>query len=41
MSSRSAYRCAYMRAWAQVKYSYDVSVDSAEKSAPLGYLASC
>ncbi|MEU5519533.1 HNH endonuclease family protein [Streptomyces sp. NPDC047860] len=41
MPSRSAYRCTYVRAWVQVKYYYDLSVDSAEKSALQGYLASC
>ncbi|MFG2677688.1 HNH endonuclease family protein [Streptomyces sp. NPDC048392] len=41
MPSRSAYRCTYARAWVQVKYYYDLSVDSAEKSALQGYLANC
>ncbi|MFJ5555872.1 HNH endonuclease family protein [Streptomyces sp. NPDC093250] len=41
MPSRSAYRCTYVRAWVQVKYYYDLSVDSAEKSALQGYLAGC
>lgn len=39
--SRSAYVCTYVRAWVQVKYYYNLSVDSAEKSALQGYLASC
>jgi hypothetical protein len=39
--SRSAYLCTYVRAWVQVKYYYDLSVDSAEKSALTGYLANC
>jgi hypothetical protein len=39
--SRSAYVCTYVRAWVQVKYYYDLSVDSAEKSALQGYLANC
>ncbi|WP_073951907.1 HNH endonuclease family protein [Streptomyces kebangsaanensis] len=39
--SQSSYRCTYARAWVQVKYYYDLSVDSAEKSALQGYLASC
>ena len=39
--SRSAYVCTYVRAWVQVKYYYDLSVDSAEKSALSGYLANC
>jgi hypothetical protein len=39
--SRSAYVCTYVRAWVQVKYYYDLSVDSAEKSALTGYLANC
>ncbi|MER6623733.1 HNH endonuclease family protein [Streptomyces sp. NPDC000931] len=41
MPSRSAYRCTYVRAWVQVKYHYDLSVDSAEKSALQNHLASC
>ena len=28
-----SYRCTYVRAWVQVKYYYDLTVDSAEKSA--------
>ncbi|MET9169894.1 HNH endonuclease family protein [Streptomyces misionensis] len=39
--SRSAYVCTYVRAWVQVKYYYDLSVDSAEKTALQNYLASC
>ncbi|MGZ0205671.1 HNH endonuclease family protein [Streptomyces sp. RM1] len=39
--SRSPYVCTYVRAWVQVKYYYDLSVDSAEKSALQNYLASC
>ncbi|MGN9759761.1 HNH endonuclease family protein [Streptomyces sp. SD31] len=41
MPSVSSYRCTYVRAWVQVKYYYDLSVDSAEKSALTNYLASC
>ncbi|MET8220017.1 HNH endonuclease family protein [Streptomyces hirsutus] len=41
MPSRTAYHCTYVRAWVQVKYYYGLSVDSAEKSALQGYLASC
>ncbi|MFB8758481.1 HNH endonuclease family protein [Streptomyces nigra] len=41
MPSRTAYRCTYVRAWVQVKYYYDLSVDSAEKSALQNHLASC
>ncbi|MEU6098105.1 HNH endonuclease family protein [Streptomyces sp. NPDC047079] len=41
MPSRTAYRCTYVRAWVQVKYYYNLSVDSAEKSALQSYLASC
>ncbi|AZS87565.1 HNH endonuclease family protein [Streptomyces griseoviridis] len=37
----TSYRCTYVRAWVQVKYYYDLSVDSAEKSALTSYLASC
>ncbi|MCH0565273.1 HNH endonuclease family protein [Streptomyces sp. MUM 2J] len=41
MPSRTAYRCTYVRAWVQVKYYYDLSVDSAEKTALQNYLANC
>ncbi|WP_328871050.1 HNH endonuclease family protein [Streptomyces sp. NBC_00287] len=41
MPSRTAYRCTYVRAWVQVKYYYDLSVDSAEKSALTSYLNAC
>ncbi|MFF3738726.1 HNH endonuclease family protein [Streptomyces sp. NPDC002566] len=41
MPSVSSYRCTYVRAWVQVKYYYGLSVDSAEKSALTGHLASC
>ncbi|GAA0666855.1 HNH endonuclease family protein [Streptomyces thermocarboxydovorans] len=41
MPPRSAYHCIYLRAWVQVKYYYDLSVDSAEKSALQSRLASC
>jgi hypothetical protein len=41
MPSRTDYRCIYVRAWVQVKYYYDLSVDSAEKSALTAYLANC
>ncbi|MFE7973028.1 HNH endonuclease family protein [Streptomyces shenzhenensis] len=39
--SRTAYRCTYVRAWVQVKYYYNLSVDSAEKSALTSYLSGC
>ncbi|MFJ9866065.1 HNH endonuclease family protein [Streptomyces sp. NPDC101165] len=41
MPSVTSYRCTYVRAWVQVKYYYDLSVDSAEKTALTNYLASC
>lgn len=41
MPSVSSYRCTYVRAWVQVKYYYDLSVDSAEKTALTNYLANC
>ncbi|MGW0760308.1 HNH endonuclease family protein [Streptomyces sp. NPDC002814] len=41
MPSVSSYRCTYVRAWVQVKYYYDLSVDSAEKSALTNYLSGC
>ncbi|MFJ8598119.1 HNH endonuclease family protein [Streptomyces shenzhenensis] len=39
--TRTAYRCTYVRAWVQVKYYYNLSVDSAEKSALTSYLSGC
>ncbi|MDQ0990620.1 HNH endonuclease family protein [Streptomyces sp. V3I7] len=41
MPSVSSYRCTYVRAWVQVKYYYNLSVDSAEKSALTNYLSGC
>ncbi|MBA2811638.1 HNH endonuclease [Streptomyces sp. KM273126] len=41
MPPRTAYRCTYVRAWVQVKYYYDLSVDSAEKSALTSALSGC
>lgn len=41
MPSLTSYRCTYVRAWVQVKYYYNLSVDSAEKTALTNYLASC
>ncbi|SES48527.1 Protein of unknown function [Streptomyces sp. yr375] len=41
MPSLTSYQCTYVRAWVQVKYYYDLSVDSAEKSALTSYLANC
>ncbi|MFF7436640.1 DUF1524 domain-containing protein [Streptomyces sp. NPDC008122] len=38
---RTAYRCTYVRAWVQVKYSYDLTVDSAEKNALESVLNGC
>ncbi|GAA0904481.1 HNH endonuclease family protein [Streptomyces thermoalcalitolerans] len=38
---RSAYVCTYVRAWVQVKYYYNLSVDPAEKSALQSRLAAC
>ncbi|TEB18769.1 hypothetical protein FA13DRAFT_1762511 [Coprinellus micaceus] len=37
----ASYRCTYVRAWVQVKYYYNLSVDSAEKSALTSYLNAC
>ncbi|GAA3876019.1 HNH endonuclease family protein [Streptomyces sedi] len=37
----SSYHCVYARAWVQVKKHYDLSVDSAEKSALSGVLNGC
>ena len=38
---RSSFRCTYARAWIQVKWYYHLSVDSSEKSAIQGMLATC
>ena len=37
----SSFRCTYARAWVQVKWYYALTVDSAEKSALHGMLATC
>ncbi|MFD8478265.1 HNH endonuclease family protein [Kitasatospora sp. NPDC059673] len=37
----TGYRCTYVRAWVQVKYSYNLSVDAAEKTALTNVLAGC
>lgn len=37
----SSFRCTYARAWVQVKWYHGLSVDSAEKSALNGMLATC
>ncbi|MFI6338009.1 HNH endonuclease family protein [Streptomyces sp. NPDC050535] len=41
MPSRTAYACTYVRAWVQVKYYYDLSVDTAEKSKLTSVLSGC
>ena len=41
MPSLTSYRCTYVRAWVQVKYYYNLSVDSGEKSALTSYLSGC
>ncbi|MEU0966949.1 HNH endonuclease family protein [Streptomyces sp. NPDC005917] len=41
MPPLTSYRCTYVRAWVQVKYYYNLSVDSAEKSALTSYLSGC
>ena len=37
----ASFRCTYARAWIQVKWYYDLTVDSAEKSALSGMLSTC
>jgi len=37
----ASFRCTYARAWIQVKYYYGLSVDSAERTALSGMLATC
>lgn len=41
MPSRAAYKCTYVRMWVQVKHYYNLTVDSAEKSALTSYLSGC
>ncbi|MFD6550504.1 HNH endonuclease family protein [Streptomyces sp. NPDC058398] len=41
MPSRTAYACTYVRAWVQVKYYYNLKVDSAEKTKLSSVLAGC
>ncbi|MFJ1879748.1 MULTISPECIES: HNH endonuclease family protein [unclassified Streptomyces] len=41
MPSRAAYQCTYARAWVHVKHYYDLTVDSAEKSALQSILNGC
>ncbi|MEV5971002.1 HNH endonuclease family protein [Streptomyces sp. NPDC051921] len=41
LPSVTSYRCTYARMWVQVKYYYDLSVDSAEKSALQSILNGC
>ncbi|KAG8953177.1 hypothetical protein FRC03_011909 [Tulasnella sp. 419] len=41
MPSLASYKCTYLRAWVEVKYYYNLSVDSAEKSTISNLLASC
>lgn len=41
LPTRTAYRCTYVRAFVQVKYYYDLSVDSAEKAAISSVLSGC
>lgn len=36
-----SYVCTYVRAWITVKHYYDLSIDSAEKTALTNYLAKC
>jgi hypothetical protein len=39
--SLSSFRCTYAKAWIQVKWYYNLSVDNAEKSALNGMLGTC
>ena len=41
MPPRTAYACTYVRAWVQVKKYYNMTVDSAEKSALTSTLSGC
>ncbi len=41
MPPSSSYKCTYVRAWVHVKKYYNLSVDSAEKSALQSALSGC
>ncbi|MFG3345120.1 HNH endonuclease family protein [Streptomyces sp. NPDC048018] len=41
LPSLTSYRCTYARMWVQVKYYYNLSIDSAEKSALQSILNGC
>ncbi|WP_328539022.1 HNH endonuclease family protein [Streptomyces sp. NBC_00344] len=41
LPSRTAYQCTYVRAWVQVKHYYNLTLDSAEKTALQGVLNGC
>jgi hypothetical protein len=41
MPSRTAYACTYVRAWVQVKYYYNLKIDSAEKTKLTSVLSGC
>ncbi|KAF5331818.1 hypothetical protein D9611_008900 [Ephemerocybe angulata] len=41
MPPLASYRCTYVRAWVQVKQYYNLTIDSAEKTALTTYLAAC
>ena len=41
MPSVTSYACTYVRAWVQVKYYYDLSIDSAEKTKLTSVLSGC
>ena len=41
MPSLTSYACTYVRAWVQVKYYYDLSVDTAEKAKLTSVLSGC
>lgn len=41
LPSVTGYRCTYVRAWVQVKYYYNLAVDSAEKTALTNVLNGC
>lgn len=41
MPSRTSYKCVYVRMWVHVKHHYNLTVDSAEKSALQSALSGC
>lgn len=41
MPPLASFQCEYVRAWVTVKHYYDLTIDTAEKTALEGYLDDC